>query len=294
MKIFIAGARGQLGRDCLTVFGRDHEVRGLDLPELDIAEPASVRVALDAFRPDVLINAAAFTRVDAAEMDREAAHRANADGPRVLAEYMEQAGGRLVHLSTDYVFAGDRPPPAAYTEVDPTGPVSWYGRTKREGELAVQQAAPRHLIFRTAWLYGATGHNFLRAILRAAIRRPGQPLRVVNDQWGSPTWSWRLAEQMKKALEGDGQGLYHATAEGYGTWHQVAVEWLRLLGLEHEVQAITTAEYPTLARRPANSILENARLKAEGLNLMRPWVKDLAEFARRHGAELMRETESAK
>jgi dTDP-4-dehydrorhamnose reductase len=288
MKIFVTGARGQLGGDSLEVFGREAEVAGLDLPDLDIADPASVRRALSAFKPDVVINAAAYTQVDRAETDRDEARRANVEGPRVLAEYVEQHGGILVHISTDYVFDGRRPPPEPYVETDAASPVSWYGVTKLDGETAIRQATERHIILRAAWLYGVGGQNFLRAVLRAALARPDEPLRVVNDQFGSPTWSRRLALQIQKTLEAGGRGLYHATAEGSCTWYDLAREFFRRMGLKHEVRPCATDEYPTAACRPRNSILENARLKADGINIMRPWAEDLEEFVRQHGETLLR------
>lgn len=293
MRIFITGSKGQLGRDSLEVFG-DAEVAGLDLPDLDIADADAVRRVLSAFGPDAVINAAAYTQVDRAETDRDAARRANADGPRVLAEYVGRHGGVLVHVSTDYVFDGRRPPPQPYVETDPAGPASVYGATKLEGEEAVRRATDRHIILRTAWLYGARGHNFLRTILRRALAKPDVPLRVVNDQYGSPTWSRRLALQIRKALEADARGLYHATAEGACTWHGLAAEFLRLMRVDARVESCATAEYPTPARRPANSILENARLKAEGINIMRPWAEDLAEFVRVHGASWLAEAGERK
>ena len=289
MKIFIAGSRGQFGRDALRRFEPGHELLGLDRPELDIADPGSVRDALDAFRPDVIVNAAGYTRVDDAETERDAARRANAGGPRVLAEYARDRGGFLAHISTDYVFDGTRPPPEPYVETDLPKPLSWYGVTKLEGERAVRETTDRHLILRTAWLYGAGGRNFLRTILAAALRRPAAPLCVVNDQWGTPTWSWRLAEQLEKALGAGARGVVHATAEGFCTWHEVAVAFFRLMNVERDVRPCATAEYPTPARRPANAILENARLKADGLNVMRPWREDLAEFVRQHGDNLRKE-----
>ncbi|MBU1693206.1 MAG: dTDP-4-dehydrorhamnose reductase [Verrucomicrobia bacterium] len=294
MKIFIAGSKGQLGLDCLEVFGREAEVAGLDLPDLDIADPASVRRALSAFKPDAVINAAAYTQVDRAETERDEARRANVEGPRVLAEYVQRHGGVLVHISTDYVFDGRRPPPEPYVETDVANPVSWYGVTKLDGEKAVQQATERHIILRAAWLYGAGGQNFLRAILRAALAQPEEPLRVVNDQFGSPTWSWRLALQIQKTLEAGGRGLYHATAEGSCTWYDLAREFFGRMDLKHEVRPCATDEYPTPAHRPRNSILENTRLKATGINIMRPWAEDLEEFVRRHGEALLREVKEEK
>jgi dTDP-4-dehydrorhamnose reductase len=293
MRVFVTGCRGQLGTDVLQILGPRHAVDAGDLPELDIAEPDSVRKCLGGFAPDVIVNCAAHTAVDAAEKDRAAAWRANVEGPRVLAEWAAEAGCRLVHISTDYVFDGARRPPEPYVETDATGPVCYYGTTKLEGERAVARAGGRAAVLRTAWLYGRHGRNFLKSVLRKAVARPGEALRVVNDQFGSPTWSWRLALQIEKVIDASGEGTYHATAEGCCTWYELARVFLRAMGVECRVEPCATAEYPTAARRPANSILENARLKRDGLNVMAPWAQDVREFARRHGAELLDEAKKA-
>jgi dTDP-4-dehydrorhamnose reductase len=291
MKIFIAGSKGQLGHDCLAVLGPCYDVVGMDLPELDITARASVAAALDPFRPDLIVNCAAYTQVDAAETERDAAQRVNVEGPRLLAEHAQRRGAHLVHISTDYVFDGRREPPRPYVETDATGPACVYGETKLAGEQAVQAATRRWAILRTAWLYGSHGHNFLKTILRLARRDPARPLRVVNDQYGSPTWSYRLALQIARLVEARNCGLYHATAEGHCTWYELARRFLAHMGVQHALVPCTTEEYPTAARRPRNSILENARLKAEGLNVMQPWEQDVAEFVRRHGEQLRREAE---
>jgi dTDP-4-dehydrorhamnose reductase len=293
MKIFITGSNGQLGQDCLRVFEGDHDARGMDLPDLDITVPEQIAASLGSFHPDVIINCAAYTQVDKAESDRDAARRVNADGPRLLAEFVERQGGHLIHISTDYVFDGRRAPPQPYVETDEPGPTCMYGMTKLEGERAVQQTTRRHTIVRTAWLYGAGGPNFLKTMLRAALRKPGETIRVVNDQHGSPTWSYRLALQMSKLVDCGSQGLYHATAEGHCTWYELARAFLGRMGLEHRLVPCATDEYPTPARRPRNSILENARLKAAGLNVMVDWESDMAEFVRTHREAWLREMGAA-
>jgi dTDP-4-dehydrorhamnose reductase len=294
VKIFIAGSKGQLGRDCRDVLGEKHDVTGLDLPEFDITSANSVAAVLGRARPDVVINCAAYTRVDAAETDRELARRVNVDGPRHLAMFTRRTGAFLVHISTDYVFAGDRPPPQPYSESDDPSPRCHYGATKLEGERAVQAVTGHYAILRTAWLYGIHGSNFLKTMLRLAIRAPGNPIRVVNDQFGSATWSWRLAHQIERLLEGGAKGLFHATAEGYASWYSVARRFLERMNVPHQIVPISTAEYPTPAQRPANSILENARLKERNLNLMRPWQEDVDEFADRYRERLLEEAEQAK
>jgi dTDP-4-dehydrorhamnose reductase len=282
LKLLIAGAKGQLGHDCLDVLRGRHELLGLDLPELDIADAGSVAGALDRFPAHVIVNCAAYTKVDAAETERDAAWRVNVEGARALGEAAARRGCRVIHISTDYVFDGRKPVPQPYVESDPTGPQCHYGVTKLAGEIALQKTGARCAILRTAWLYGAHGPNFLKTMLRLAVKHPGKPIRVVADQHGSATWSWRLAQQIAAIIEADAEGLFHATAEGHGTWFELAGFFLQQMGVPHEVTAITTADYPTPARRPANSILENARLKTAGLNGMVPWQVDVAEFVRRY------------
>ncbi|MBM4284596.1 MAG: dTDP-4-dehydrorhamnose reductase [Deltaproteobacteria bacterium] len=290
MKILITGSTGQLGSDCRWVLGVRHELIPLPEETLDITDRRAVMAAVRRHRPDLILNCAAFTAVDAAEVERERAYQVNVLGPRNLAEAAARQGARLVHLSTDYVFGGDRTPPRPYIEEDEPGPVSHYGRTKLLGEQAVREVLSDSVIVRTSWLYGIHGQNFLKTMLRLARRRPPQPLRVVHDQFGSLTWSYRLAEQLAKLIEADGRGLYHATAEGVCTWYEAAAAFLELMGVEHTLIPITTAEFPTPAVRPRNSILENRRLKEADLNLMRPWREDLARFAARHRETLLTQT----
>jgi dTDP-4-dehydrorhamnose reductase len=288
MHVLIAGANGQLGRDCQTVLGAFHDLCALDLPELDIADPSSVRRWFEAFRPEAVVNCAAYTRVDDAERESERAFAVNATGPAVLAQACAAAGARLLHVSTDYVFDGARPPPAVYVEDDAPNPLSVYGRSKLAGETPVL-ALPGGAVLRTAWLYGQTGQNFLRTMLRLARRTPPRPLRVVNDQFGSPTWSGRLARQIARLLEDFRPGLYHASAEGSTNWYELAARFLGNLGVPHAIEPIGTADYPTPARRPANAVLENRNLKARGLNVMIDWRVDLDAFAATAGADWLEE-----
>jgi|UniRef100_A0A7V6A517 dTDP-4-dehydrorhamnose reductase len=289
MKILLTGKNGLLGRDCLTVFQDKHEVLALDHRELDITDPARVEEAVSRFRPEVIVNCAAFTQVDRCEAEREAAFQGNVAGPRNLAVSAARHGALLVHISTDYVFDGKKPVPAPYLESDFTGPLSWYGRTKLEGELAIQDISNRHVIVRTAWLYGWHGPNFLKKILKLALSPRIPELKVVNDQFGSPTWSFRLAHQVARLLEAGGQGIYHASAEGYCTWFELTRHFLARLGVTKTVRPCATRDYPTPALRPQNSILENRRLKQEGLNVMRPWQEDVDEFVAAFAAALLDE-----
>lgn len=294
MRLLIAGARGQLGVDCVSVLGSQSEVVGVDLPEFDITSEAQVNDTVSSLSPDVVLNCAAFTSVDNCETARDAAWKANALGPSYLANAAHSVGSLLVHVSTDYVFDGSRPHPTPYREDDEPHPLSWYGETKLAGERAVAKNAGEFIILRTAWLYGRHGRNFPKTILRLALNNPGKALRIVNDQHGSPTWSYRLAGQINKAIACGCRGIYHATSEGCCTWYEFARRFLELMGVEHELIPCSTAEYPTPARRPANSILENGRFKAAGINTMGAWDTDLAEFVAAFRDELLQEARSPK
>jgi dTDP-4-dehydrorhamnose reductase len=293
MKILLTGKHGLLGRDCLEVFESHHEVMALDIQELDIVDPNQVEETVARFRPEAIVNCAAFTQVDLSETERDQAALGNITGPRNLALSAHRHGALLVHISSDYVFDGHNPPPTPYLEGDPTGPLSWYGRTKLEGERAIQGITDRHVIVRTAWLYGRHGPNFLKKILKLALSPQIPELKVVNDQFGSPTWSYRLAQQLARLLEAGGQGLYHASAEGYCTWFELTRRLLDRLGINKPLRPCPTSDFPTPAVRPRNSILENGRLKKAGLNLMRPWQEDLDEFTATFRDHLLEEAGGA-
>lgn len=289
MKILLTGKRGLLGRDCFEVFRGEHEVLAVGREELDISDPGQVDAVVSRFRPEAVVNCAGFTQVDLSETERDEAVRGNVNGPRNLAASAARHGALLVHLSSDYIFDGKKAPPAPYLEDDPPGPLSWYGHTKLEGERAVQGAGARHLIVRTSWMYGWHGANFLKKILKLALSPEIVELKVVDDQFGSPTWSYRLARQLARLLEGGGQGIYHASGEGYCTWFELARHFLARLGVEKPVKPCPRCEYPTAAARPQNSILENRRLKEAGLNVMRPWQEDVEEFVAGFREDLLRE-----
>jgi dTDP-4-dehydrorhamnose reductase len=266
-----------------------HEVVSTDVEDLDITDLSAVDEMMDRVLPQVVVNCAAYTQVDACETERDLAWKVNIQGPRNLAQSVQKHGGQLVHLSTDYVFGGDKTVPEPYVEEDVPHPLSYYGRTKLEGEFGVRERAQNHMILRTAWLYGHHGPNFLKTMCRLTLRNPHKELKVVDDQFGSPTWSYRLALQMARLIEAGARGTYHATAEGYCTWFELATCFLEKMGLPHHLVPCTTADYPTPALRPQNSILENRRLKKEGLHLMVEWKDDLDEFVSLHQEDLLRE-----
>ena len=254
MRIEVIGSKGQLGRELLrTLRSGAHQGSGHDIEDVDIRAPDSVSALLDAVRPDVVINCAAWTRVDAAEAEAEAAWRVNADGPRVLAEACRPRDILLCQLSTDYVFDGTASVPI--DETAPPAPRSAYGRGKLAGEAAVRALQPRHQIVRTAWLFGQDGPNFVLTMLKLARER-GR-LRVVADQWGSPTWTGHLAPALVRLVERSVPGTYHLTNSGTTTWQGLAQAIVEEVGLDVPVEAISSSDYPTPAPRPAYSVLAN-------------------------------------
>jgi dTDP-4-dehydrorhamnose reductase len=281
LRWLVTGARGQLGTELVAVLRASgvpqDRLRGLGSGELDISNgPAIERVCQD-FRPQVILNAAAYTAVDAAETDRERAHAVNATGPGLLAAAAVRHGARLVHLSTDYVFDGRASAP--YEPDDPTGPQSVYGQTKLAGEIAVREiAGPLASIVRTAWVYGATGSNFVKTMLGLEASRP--TVSVVVDQLGSPTWSRDLAAGLVEfAVAGPPNGTYHATNSSQASWFDFAREIFRLHGADPDrVRPTTSAEFPRPAPRPAYSVLSGARWQRAGLTPLRGWQDALAEF----------------
>jgi len=283
MKVLITGAGGQLGRALVEELGRrDWEVVATDLPELDISDREAVRRVFAAQTPEVVINAAAATRVDDLEADPDLALRVNALGPRNLATACRRLGAKLVQVSTDYVFDGSKADP--YVEWDEPGPRSVYGKSKLLGETLVREQCPDHFIVRTAWLYGLPGPNFVNAILARA--KAGRELLVVHDQRGTPTSALALAPQILALAATEAFGTYHATCQGEATWYEFALLILARAGLEVTVRPCTTQEFPRPAPRPANSILENRLLKLEGLDLMPSWEEAYSRFWDRYGEQL--------
>lgn len=285
MKTVILGAKGQLGADCLSVLPA---AKGLDLPEVDVADRFRCLEQLDSLRPAVIVNCAAYTAVDACEND-PACWKVNAEGPEYLAEWTAANGAFLVHISTDYVFDGNKPLFESYTEADPPAPLSEYGRSKLAGEQAVLGSPADSAVLRTAWLYGSHGKNFLKTMLRLALQSPQREIRVVNDQYGSPTWSYTLARQIDAVIRARATGIFHATSEGCCSWFDLASRFLSLMEVPHRISPCTTADYPTPAHRPANSVLENEALKRRKLNLFENWEPALEQFVRKYRAALIAE-----
>jgi dTDP-4-dehydrorhamnose reductase len=268
-RILVIGKNGQVGWESVRTLQQLGKVCAVGRPELDLANPDSIRQTVRSARPNVILNAGAYTSVDRAESEAELAHRVNGLAPGVLAEEAKALGALLVHYSTDYVFDGSKPSP--YLETDGPNPVSVYGRSKLAGEQAVQAVGGPHLIFRLSWVYAARGKNFLLTIVRLAGER--ETLRVVNDQIGSPTWSRPVAEATAQVLAHvlsarDSlafTGLYHLAASGQTSWHGFAEAIVQRLPADRRrcrtVEAIPTSEYPTPARRPSYSVLACDKLE---------------------------------
>jgi len=277
-RFVVLGCRGMLARALAAeLAARDEPHVGVDLPEVDIADPASVSRLVADESPDILLNAAAWTDVDGAESDPEGAARANVEGPRVLAEAARSSGALLVHVSTDYVFGGTGTEP--YDEDTPVAARGVYAETKLAGEEAVRSSGCRHLIVRAAWLYAPWGKNFVRTILKAA--REGRELRVVDDQRGSPTYAPDLARAILDLVKSGAVGTFHAVNSGEATWFDLAAETLKRAGLDVPVARVSTSEFPRPAPRPACSVLSTAKLEAALGRPMRHWREALAECVAR-------------
>ncbi len=258
MKVLVTGAGGMLARASVPALGAaGHTVVAMTRAELDVTRADDVRRAVRDAKPDWVWNLAAFTDVDGCESRAEHAFRVNAEGAGNVAAAAAASGAGVLAISTDYVFAGDDPAPRR--EQDPVGPLSVYGRSKLAGEEAVRAANPRHTIVRTAWLYGRGGRNFVDTIRAKALA--GEPLRVVDDQRGSPTWTEDLARALVGLLERQATGTFHATNEGSCTWYELAGEICALAGASVPLARIRSAELARPAPRPANSVFDTGRLK---------------------------------
>ncbi|WP_152045323.1 dTDP-4-dehydrorhamnose reductase [Aureimonas psammosilenae] len=289
MRILVTGREGQVARALAGLASPEIAVEALGRPDLDIRDPASVARAIAAFAPDVVVSAAAYTAVDKAETEEAEAFAVNEGGAANVSRAAAQAGLPVIHLSTDYVFPGDANRP--YREDDPTGPAGVYGRSKLAGEIAVAKVNPRHVILRTAWVFAPEGNNFPRTMLRLAGDR--DTVRVVADQQGTPTYAPDIAEAIltvaRVALASpdseNWRGTFHMTGTGQTTWAGFAAAVFAASaargGPSATVEPITTADYPTPARRPAYSVLDNSRFAATFAHALPDWEDATRRFAER-------------
>jgi dTDP-4-dehydrorhamnose reductase len=294
IRALVTGAGGQVGAQVARILEGRAESIALDRSRLDLCDPAAIAARIRETRPQLIVNAAAYTAVDRAESEEELARAVNAVAPGVIAQEAARSGALLVHFSTDYVFDGEKPSP--YVEDDPTHPLNAYGRTKLEGERNIAASGCAHVILRTSWVYGPQGANFLFTMLRLAATR--DELRIVDDQRGAPSSSLQLARAVLALFTGaqparpisaediarvsGRRGLYHATAAGETTWFGFAKAIFEARAREPDLKAprlvaIPTREYPTPARRPANSMLSNERLERTFGVRLGDWREGLAE-----------------
>lgn len=293
MRILLTGSKGMLGSECKSVLGSKYEVVALDRKELDITVWDKVVEKLNHLAPHVVVNCAAFTDVDACEDQPFAVRKANVEGPRNLAQASARFNCKMVHISTDYVFSGEKIVPQPYFEDDAMEPISAYGRSKMESEMAVRDNAFNYVIVRTGWLYGIHGKNFITSLLGKALNKKRKSLKMVDDQFGSPTWTYRLALQIRDLIGADVRGTYHATSEGYCSRFEYAKRVLKKLKIALPLEPCSLEDLKAPARRPANCILENRLLKKQGLHIMPDWKEDLDLFLHRHGSELISRAKSA-
>jgi dTDP-4-dehydrorhamnose reductase len=273
LRILLTGATGQVGWELRQTLAPLGEVKAFDRFGLDLADVPQLVAAVRALLPELIVNGAAYTSVDKAESERDAAFAINATAPRVLAEEAKRIGAFLVHYSTDYVFDGTKPTP--YVEDDAPNPINVYGESKLAGEQAIAKSGCRFLVLRTSWVYGPRGKNFYLTMRRLAAERP--ELRVVDDQVGAPTSSLAIARATAQLLEKGARGLYHMTAAGSTSWCGFARAILRHAGAATPVAPIRTEDYPTPAKRPRNSRLDCSRLREDTGVALASWEEQLAE-----------------
>ena len=283
MRIAVIGADGQLGSDLVRTLARD-EVIPLYYPEFDVTRPERVRSILRGLRPDTVINTAAFHRVDECEDDPEMSFRVNSIAVRDLARLAADLGFVLVHFSTDYVFDGRKKAP--YTEADPPNPLNVYAVSKLAGEYFLRALTEKHFLIRSCGLFGEAssrekGYNFVDKMI--ALAEEGEPLRVVDDQWVSPTSAAELAERTSELLRTDHYGLYHLTSEGQCTWFQFAQEIFSLLGRRPHLEPVDSKTFGAKARRPLYSVLKNKRAKETGLRDFSSWNDALRAYLGKKG-----------
>lgn len=278
MKILLTGRNGQVGWELERALAPLGEIVATDRSTLDLSDPDAIRRVVREVKPEIIVNAAAYTAVDKAESEPELAMRINGFAPGVLAEEAKRLGALLVHYSTDYVFDGEKVAP--YVEEDTTNPINVYGKSKLGGEKAIQASTCRHLILRTSWVYGPRGHNFLLSILRAARERP--QLRVVADQVGAPTSSDSIARTSARLLRLQARGnvaldrcTLHVSARGETSWYAFAETILEREKIGTAVVPISAKEYSSAARRPKNSLLSNDKLRTITGEVLPDWSDDL-------------------
>lgn len=275
MKVLVTGVKGQLGYDVVKELEkRNMTAIGVDIEEMDITDADSVNKVIGEASPDAVIHCAAYTAVDAAEDNVELCRRVNADGTANIAAVCKALGIKMMYISTDYVFNGQGERP--WEPDDAREPLNVYGQTKYEGEVAVTDALDKFFIVRIAWVFGVNGKNFIKAILNKA--QTVDALTVVNDQFGSPTYTYDLAKLLVDMIQTDKYGFYHATNEGICTWYDFACEIIRQAGLDTKVLPVSADQYPAKAKRPSNSRMSKEKLTENGFEKLPAWQDALSRY----------------
>lgn len=274
MDVLITGAKGMLGTDVAHRLNARFNVIACDIQELDLTDNPAVFEYVRQLRPDTIINCAAYTNVDACETERDAAYKTNAVAPRNLAVAAKNVGAKLVHISTDYVYDGQTTVP--YTENDLTNPLSVYGKSKLMGEMLVRDLTDRFFIIRTQWLYGKNGGNFVKTMIK--LGREQEKVTVVNDQFGSPTYTRDLAAAIEKLIVTDNYGIYHLTNSGTASWYTFAKTIYELAGIQTKVEPCSTVDFPRPARRPGFSKLDNHFWRLNGYEALRDYKEALKDY----------------
>ena len=275
MRVLVTGAKGQLGRDLMNELKRQGlEGIGVDVEEMDITDPEKCRSVIGQAGADAVIHCAAYTAVDAAEDQAELCRKINGEGTRNVAEACRDAGVKLMYISTDYVFDGEEERP--WEPDDARNPLNVYGESKYQGELAVEEYLDKYFIVRIAWVFGVNGKNFIKTMLRLA--KDHKEINVVNDQTGSPTYTYDLAVLLADMVETEKYGRYHATNEGLCTWYEFAKEIFAQAGVDVKVNPVSSEEFPAKARRPHNSRMDKSRLTQNGFKLLPSWQDALKRY----------------
>ncbi|MEX1029308.1 MAG: dTDP-4-dehydrorhamnose reductase [Paenibacillaceae bacterium] len=274
MKVIVTGASGLLGTELVNVLEQRHEVFGMDHHQLDITNYNMCEQLISSIQPDVIIHCAAYTSVDLAETEQDQAYLVNANGTRNIALIAENIGAKLCYISTDYVFDGSHTTP--YTEHDQTNPRSIYGKTKRDGELFIQTICSNYYIVRTSWMFGLHGNNFVKTMLNLAQDR--DIIQVVEDQYGSPTYSLDLSYFLLQLIETDKYGIYHVTNGGSCSWYEFATAIFEESNKLTRVESCSTTDFPRPAPRPQYSVLDNMSIRANGFTQLRHWREALIDF----------------
>ncbi len=280
MKVLVTGVGGQLGYDVvnelekrsITALGTD--IQGLNIQKMDITDAQSVETVIRDFAPDAVIHCAAYTAVDAAEENEALCRKINMDGTQNIANVCKALDIKMIYISTDYVFGGQGERP--WEPDDEKDPQSVYGQTKYEGELAVQNTLEKYFIVRIAWVFGLNGKNFIKTMLN--LSKTHNRLTVVNDQFGSPTYTYDLAKLLVDMVQTDKYGVYHATNEGVCSWYEFACAIFKAAGIEMEVVPVTTAEYGAKAARPYNSRMSKEKLTENGFERLPSWQDALERY----------------